>query len=277
MEVISINGREFIPASKAAREVGYTPDYVGQLCREGSISAERVGRSWYVDRAELREHKDEKKRNSRTKAREQVKKAIVEKESKEKELTSEIKKTKTKTSQFEHRYLAHAQPSYAVDSRPLIPDIKKEPKNKVFLDHVVEEAPVLEVSENEVKERGFGTSSDVHRVPITLQREDSRSKEMQHKEVNPAPVRPTLKQEKKPVVLKRKSERVQEDLTEPSQNTSKIPIAALALALVLTLSFFILETKITVQMTDMDGEILKQIDTGYTLDFTFNAAKIGLK
>ncbi len=78
MEKLVLDGKEFVKAARAAKDLGYTSDYVGQLCRSGKVSAHLVGRSWYVNVDELGTHKVEKKRISRTKAREQAKKAIAE-------------------------------------------------------------------------------------------------------------------------------------------------------------------------------------------------------
>ncbi len=78
MEVLVLDGKEFVKASKAAKELGYASDYVGQLCRSGKITAHLVGRTWYVNTLELSNHKTEKKRNSRVKAREYAKKTIEE-------------------------------------------------------------------------------------------------------------------------------------------------------------------------------------------------------
>lgn len=76
METLVLDGKEYVKASKAAKDLGYTSDHVGQLCRSGKVSAHLVGRTWYVRKDELSDHKIEKKRNSRTKAREQAKKTI---------------------------------------------------------------------------------------------------------------------------------------------------------------------------------------------------------
>jgi hypothetical protein len=78
METLVLDGKTFVRASKAARDLGYTSDYVGQLCRSGQVSAHLVGRTWYVDQTELSGHRVEKKRMSRVKAREQAKKSIEE-------------------------------------------------------------------------------------------------------------------------------------------------------------------------------------------------------
>lgn len=76
METLVLDGKEFVKASRAAKDLGYTADYVGQLCRSGKVQARLVGRTWYVQKDELAQHKVEKKRMSRVKAREQAKKTI---------------------------------------------------------------------------------------------------------------------------------------------------------------------------------------------------------
>lgn len=78
MEVLVLDGKEYIKASKAAKDLGYTSDYVGQLCRGGKVSAHLIGRSWYVDKEELGTHRETKKRMSKVKAREQAKKTLAE-------------------------------------------------------------------------------------------------------------------------------------------------------------------------------------------------------
>lgn len=47
-EQIEINNSNFLPATVAARQAGYTPDYITRLAREGKIRAQKVGRQWYV-------------------------------------------------------------------------------------------------------------------------------------------------------------------------------------------------------------------------------------
>lgn len=56
-DTIEIDGIAFVPAKRAARLVGYAPDYVGQLARSGKLQAKLVGRSWYVTEDSIREHK----------------------------------------------------------------------------------------------------------------------------------------------------------------------------------------------------------------------------
>ncbi len=78
METLVLDGKNYVKASKVADELGYTSDYVGQLCRSGKVDAHLIGRTWYVNREMLSEHKVEKKRISRVKAREQVRKSLEE-------------------------------------------------------------------------------------------------------------------------------------------------------------------------------------------------------
>ncbi len=57
MEVVSIDGVEYVKASQIAKQFRYTSDYVGQLCRSGKIDAKLVGRTWYVNPHSLEGHK----------------------------------------------------------------------------------------------------------------------------------------------------------------------------------------------------------------------------
>lgn len=69
MDVVELQGRKYVKASKVAKDNGYTSDYVGQLCRAGLVRAERIGRSWYVDAEDVIKHRGEKKRNTKNKTR----------------------------------------------------------------------------------------------------------------------------------------------------------------------------------------------------------------
>lgn len=78
METLVLDGRSYVKASKAAKDLGYATDYVGQLCRSGKVSAHLIGRTWYVNTDDLASHRTEKKRMSRVKARAQAHKSIEE-------------------------------------------------------------------------------------------------------------------------------------------------------------------------------------------------------
>lgn len=57
MDVITHNGVSYKKATAVAKEFGYTTDYIGQLCRAKKVDARLVGRAWYVNVADLEEHK----------------------------------------------------------------------------------------------------------------------------------------------------------------------------------------------------------------------------
>ncbi len=113
METLVLNGKEYVKASKAAKDLGYASDYVGQLCRGGSVDAHLVGRTWYVNPDTLTTHKVEKKRNARVKAREYAKKAIEE--------TRSLKLSTTKNN---YKNIAI---HYEDDQKDLIPSVRKLP------------------------------------------------------------------------------------------------------------------------------------------------------
>lgn len=56
---LSIDGVLYISSKRAARESGYTKDYIGQLARAGKIDARLIGRSWYVREGMLEAYKKE--------------------------------------------------------------------------------------------------------------------------------------------------------------------------------------------------------------------------
>lgn len=77
MEALTVNGKNYIKASAAARDLGYTADYVGQLCRSGRVDAMLVGRSWYVCKDSITGHKSTRYRSSQAKTRDSLKETLV--------------------------------------------------------------------------------------------------------------------------------------------------------------------------------------------------------
>lgn len=57
MDELVLEGETYFSTKRAAKETGYAKDYVGQLCREGRVTARLVGRSWYVLASAIREHR----------------------------------------------------------------------------------------------------------------------------------------------------------------------------------------------------------------------------
>ncbi len=110
MEVLVLDGKDYIKASKAARDLGYTTDYIGQLCRSGQVDAHLIGRTWYVNADKLSVHKVEKKRASRVKAKESARKSIEE---------HRIKVNNTRNN------YNNVAIRYETDEEKLIPELKK--------------------------------------------------------------------------------------------------------------------------------------------------------
>ena len=81
MEVLTVNGKNYVKASAAARDLGYTADYVGQLCRSGKVDAILVGRSWYVCKDSIKGHKSTRYRSTQTKSKESIQKVLVQHQS----------------------------------------------------------------------------------------------------------------------------------------------------------------------------------------------------
>lgn len=78
MDTITLNGKRYIKASSAARETGYTMDYIGQMCRKKKVDAQLVGRTWYVLETDLHDHRRTKGRTNTARVQESVRKAISE-------------------------------------------------------------------------------------------------------------------------------------------------------------------------------------------------------
>ena len=57
MDELTIDDKKYVSSKRAAQITGYAKDYIGQLCREGYVEAKRVGRSWYVLEAAIKDHR----------------------------------------------------------------------------------------------------------------------------------------------------------------------------------------------------------------------------
>lgn len=57
---VSLDGKDYISASRASKLSGYNQDYIGQLARSGSILSRQVGNRWYVEKGSLLSYKHEK-------------------------------------------------------------------------------------------------------------------------------------------------------------------------------------------------------------------------
>lgn len=57
MDELIIDDKKYVSSKRAAKITGYAKDYVGQLCREGRVTARLVGRSWYVLESAIHDHR----------------------------------------------------------------------------------------------------------------------------------------------------------------------------------------------------------------------------
>lgn len=57
MDTVTVDGKTYIKAAKAAALVGYTADYIGQLCRKRTVEGIVLGKTWYVREESLLDHK----------------------------------------------------------------------------------------------------------------------------------------------------------------------------------------------------------------------------
>ena len=58
---LSVDGNEYISASRASEKLGYAQDHIGALIRKGKVRGKMIGRSWYVDFNSLVDHKNNRK------------------------------------------------------------------------------------------------------------------------------------------------------------------------------------------------------------------------
>jgi len=116
MDVLVIDGKNYVKAGVIARDLGYTADYVGQLCRQGKVDAKLFGRSWYVDKDSIGGHKSTRYRSTQAKSVQALK---IETE------TPKAQKVHISTTPVNPLFYGHstlkASPRYTPDESELIP------------------------------------------------------------------------------------------------------------------------------------------------------------
>jgi hypothetical protein len=152
MEVLVLDGKSYVKASKAAKDLGYATDYVGQLCRSGQVDAHLIGRTWYVNPDILKNHKVEKKRMSRAKAREYAKRTIAEHKKKSDETTNPYTKIEIR---YEH------------DSESLLPETKKITVVSTPIKHSLQEEERADELTYENKGESVSMSGTLNVVDVT--------------------------------------------------------------------------------------------------------------
>ena len=79
--VLSIDGKEYVPATIAGKHFGYTKDYILLLTKQGHIDGQKIGKKWYVNipSAEKYFNRARERREVRKKAISQERKAELKK------------------------------------------------------------------------------------------------------------------------------------------------------------------------------------------------------
>ncbi len=139
MDELIFDGKKYISSSRAGREFDYAPDYIGQLCRSGKISARLVGRAWYVSEESLRGHINQFGKVNDSGAETKV--------ASEKNLSPENSLNKWDISPIREKTVASR---YEFDDRPLLPGLRKEGIYK-------EEPVVFAVEEKREEEKEVST------------------------------------------------------------------------------------------------------------------------
>lgn len=229
MEVLEIDGKKYVKSRDAASKTGYTTDYIGQLCRSKEVDARLVGRSWYVTLESLSGHRTEKKRSSRLKAREQVKK--------------EIQARKASTDDRKSRPVSTA---YQSDERELMPVPMKHP------------APVSKEEAPQVPEVRESDEEEVARpVPIT---QGSRYAHKQHVASVPKYAPDAVEESK---TVQRKQEVRKSDRKENRRGISLV--SGMVWGLVsLVVIFIVLSVTFTLHLERTDTGV--NVRSAYTVD-----------
>lgn len=177
MDVLSVGGKNYVKASVIARDLGYTSDYVGQLCRTHKVKARLVGRSWYVDKESIQQHKQTRYRSSQAKSKEELKEHIrVQRE-------PVFSHSPAPYMAYSSVRMAPVRISYDTDDTELFPTVQKviaqedTPVEEKESDHTPEatalEDTISKQEEVEVLEEDRPRNIDISPVKITIVREEA--------------------------------------------------------------------------------------------------------
>ncbi len=119
MDEISVKGKQYVKAKVLARELGYTNDYIGQLCRAGKVDAELVGRTWYVDPDSVRGHKSTRYRSTKATTKKGVQAEVLR-------TLQEVVHIKPNFYTPHHTKSFAKQFTYETDETELVPTASKE-------------------------------------------------------------------------------------------------------------------------------------------------------
>jgi hypothetical protein len=135
MDVLRIEEKDYVKSSVLARELGYTSDYIGQLCRGGKVDAKLFGRTWYVERSSVEGHKTTRYRSSKKVTHKNLKAHLSGPSQEKVEIHTHPFRSEESLNQKRYRqnnqvnkpfYLKNAGIGYSNDSADLIPTPSKK-------------------------------------------------------------------------------------------------------------------------------------------------------
>ncbi len=149
MDVLAINGKNYVKASVIARDLGYTADYVGQLCRAGKVDAKLFGRSWYVDKDSIGDHKSTRYRSTQAVSKKNLQLHVAS-----------LEKEEAGSSYAQSRFYGYSQQKpvarYTPDSAELMPAIRPVEKKEGVLPVKLADASAVTIH-SEVEAYNFET------------------------------------------------------------------------------------------------------------------------
>lgn len=272
MDEISVKGKKYLKAKLVARELGYTNDYIGQLCRGGKVDAELVGRTWYVDPESVKAHKQTRYRSSKAATKRELKsdvrQALKEQQSAERE----------NFYTYQQRPKSASQVRYESDEAELFPALRKHSEKRTDDHDESVELPVelagaekLDVQTDEDQEYHFeapkrektkffgtlkvtdfiadmpveGTVEAAHSVPV---QHASRSK--QESESSPSKKTPTAKKRSAPTAtdILQKKRKEQQQRPAPTDETPAVamPVTVDAEAVSLPIKYQVITAAVVV-------------------------------
>lgn len=160
MDVLTVGEKSYVKASVLARELGYTADYIGQLCRGNKVDAQLVGRSWYVERDSIQSHKSTRYRSTQVKTHKALEAHVLVQNNEHahsvpvhnstKSPVSAVAQVPTSNARFYIHNSLKPSPRYISDEADLLPSVLDDKKKRGALQvNLADANNVLVVSKSE--------------------------------------------------------------------------------------------------------------------------------
>lgn len=171
---LTIEGKEYVPATIAGKHFGYTKDYLLMLIKEGKIEGQKIGNKWYAHIPSAEEHF-----RVASEARENRRRQISLERKAELKKNSQVKKSHTQTTALVETLaivvigLSLGATGY-VGSGALQYASVQNNDARTFFENVARSVYSFATPEQQVAEtitgdvRGVQTQSEVHEVPALI-------------------------------------------------------------------------------------------------------------